>query len=291
MTRRLIASLAALFLALSVNTAVSQEDSVEWHEHDQWNWFKFHRNPTLGLAYGWVNNSLDGAAKPLFSSRLAELHFGGLRQNELDESESIVEHRNDYLFAGVATKDLGSRLNSGEIAFTAWRLGMVWEKGYGYKLTGALEGPSISLLTTQGVQWTNVALKSGITSGADSTLLGMYEGGIRFGTRSGAVVRFHMLPLLTLDAGYERSVVYRRHKFWEWLGGVVVAGGGDWLLDRFVDRILRSTPEGAPVVNFVLKSALSYGVYELRKKNGNWPFESEAPMSSETFMVGVTMVF
>jgi hypothetical protein len=114
---------------------------------------------------------------------------------------------------------------------------------------------------------------------------------LRFGTRNGAVVRFHILPLLAIDASYERSVVYRRHKFWEWLGGVIVQGSGDWLLDRFVDRILRSTPEAVPVVNFVLKNALSYGVYELRKKNGNWPFESEAPISNDTFMVGVTMVF
>lgn len=291
MISRLTASFAAVFIALSVGTAISQEDSVKWHDHHQWDWFKFHRNPTLGLTYGWVNNSLDGAAQSLFSPRLAELRFGGLRQNELEDSETIVEHRNDYLFVGVAAKDLGGQTNSGEIAFAAWRFGMAWEKGYGYKLTGAAEGPSINLLTTQGVQWTNVTLKGGITNGADSALLGMYEGGIRFGTRRGGLVRFHILPLLSLEAGFERSVVYRRHKFWEWLGGAIVEGGGEWVLNRFVDRILRSTPEAVPVVNFVLKNALSYGVYELRRKNGNWPFESEAPISSDTFMIGVTMVF
>lgn len=282
---------AIFFTCLFAGMAVGQEDSVKWQEHHHWNWFKYHRNPTISMVYGWMQSGLDGSTQSLYAPRSAELRLGGLRQFDVDESENIVEHRNDYLFLGVASKDLGATVNTGEIAFTDWRFGAGWEKGYGYKLTSATEGPAINLLTTHGAQWTNLALKGGITNGADSTVLGMYEGGLRFGMKSGAVVRFHILPLLALDASYERSVVYRRHKFWEWLGGVIVHGGGEALLDRFVDRILRSTPDAVPIVNFVLKNALSYGVYELRKKNGNWPFESEAPISNDTFMVGVTMVF
>jgi hypothetical protein len=291
MTTRDFVATSFLFIFLFASMAVGQEDSVRWQDNHHWDWFKFHRNPTMSIEYGWMQSSLDGSIQSFYAPRSAELRLGGLRQFDVDESESIVEHRNDYLFLGVASKDLGATVNPGEIAFTGWRCGGGWEKGYGYKLSSATEGPAINLLTSQGVQWTNFALKGGITNSADSTILGMYEGGLRFGTKSGAVLRFHILPLLALDASYERSVVYRRHKLWEWLGGVVVQGSGDWLLDRFVDRILRSTPEAVPVVNFVLKNALSYGIYELRKKNGNWPFESEAPISNDTFMVGVTMVF
>jgi hypothetical protein len=32
-------------------------------------------------------------------------------------------------------------------------------------------------------------------------------------------------------------------------------------------------------------------MYELRKKNGNWPFESEAPVTYDTWRIGMTMVF
>ncbi len=291
MTNRMIATTAFLFIVLCANMAVGQEDSAKSYEHNHWNWFRFHRNPTMSIVYGWMQSGLDGSTQPFYAPRSAEVRLGGLRQFDVDESDNIVEHRNDYLFLGVASKELGATVNAGEIAFTEWRFGAAWEKGYGYKLTSASEGPTINLLTSHGAQWTNLTLKGGITNGADSAILGMYEGGMRLGMKSGAVVRFHILPLLALDASYERSVVYRRLKFWEWLGSVVVQGGGDLLLDRFVDRILRSTPEAVPVVNFVLKNALSYGVYELRKKNGNWPFESEAPISNDTFMVGVTMIF
>jgi hypothetical protein len=291
MTRRISVVSGLLLILLCTGVAVGQDDSTRSYERHHWDWFKFHRNPTISLVYGWMQSSLDGSTQQFYSPRSAELRLGGLRQFDVDESVNIVEHRNDNLFLGVASKDLGGAVNPGEIGFTAWRFGGAWEKGYGYKLTGASEGPAINLLTSDGVQWTNLALKGGITNSADSAILGMYEGGVRFGTKSGAVVRFHILPLLAVDMSYERSAVYRRHKVWEWLGGVIVQGGGDWLLDRFVDRILRSTPEAAPAVNFVLKNALSYGVYELRKKNGNWPFASEAPISNDTFMIGLTMVF
>ncbi len=293
MNKKVVITGAILCLAFWTGVAAAQEDSVKWreHDHDRWIQFMSHRNPTLGLSYGWMQSSLDGAAQSLFSPRTAEVRLGGLLHRESYESEAIVEHRNDCLFLGVASSDLGGEPEPGEVKYAAWRFGGVWEDGYGYALAGSLEGPSINLLTSQGVQWTSFSLKGGITNSADSSLLGMYESGLRFGTRSGGMVRFHVLPLLAVDAGYERSVIYRRHKLWQWLGSVIVEGAGTWALDKFVERILRSTPEAVPVVNFVLKNALSYGVYELRKKDGNWPFDSEAPISNSTFMVGVTMVF
>jgi hypothetical protein len=287
-----IASLACLlFLALCSTAALSQEDSLVEHKNHRWFRFMYHRNPTLGLSYGWSNSSLEGTVQSLYSPRTAEIRIGGIKQDETDESEYVIEQRQDYAFLGTASHDLGQNPKAGEIGFTTWRFGCAWERGYGYALAGRANGPSISLITTKGLQWTNFALKGGITNGADSVLLGAYEGGMRFGTRSGAIVRVHLLPLLSLDAGYERSVVYRRLKFWPWLGSAIIEGGGDEILNKFVERILGSTPEAAPIVNFVLKSALAYGVYELRVKNGNWPFESEAPISNNAFTVGLMFVF
>jgi len=293
MNKNMVFTGVILCLTFWTGIAAGQEDSAVWREHDHDRWIRFmsHRNPTLGLSYGWTQSSLDGSTQSLYNPRSAEVRLGGLFHRDSDESEEVVEQKNDYLFLGVSTKDLGGEAEQGEILYTAWRFGGGWENGYGYELAGSPEGPSINLLTSQGVQLTNFRLKGGITNGADSLLLGMYESGLRFGTRSGGVLRFHIIPLLAVDAGYERSVIYRRHKFWEWLGSVIVEGGGTWALDRFVDRVLRSTPEAVPILNFVLKTALAYGVYELRMKNGNWPFESEAPISNSTFMVGVTMVF
>jgi hypothetical protein len=51
------------------------------------------------------------------------------------------------------------------------------------------------------------------------------------------------------------------------------------------------SPAAAPIVNFVLKNGLSYGMYQLRKEKMNYPFESEAPILNDTFKIGVTFIF
>ncbi len=281
-----------LLIGLSAATSYAQEDTL-WPgaAHRHWDEFIGHRSPTLSLTYGRTNSSLEGLVQPFFDPRSAEIRIGGLRSRATDESESIAEHRFDYLHLGVATNDLGGKVQEGEIGFTVWRFGCAWEDGFGYKFGESHESPTLNLLTSQGGQWTSFSNVKGISSSADSALMGMYKEGIRFGTRSAAVVRLRITPMLCVDASYERSVVYRRHKFWAWLGSAAVEGAGQWCIDRFVERILDSTPEAAPIVNFVLKNAVAYGVYELRTKDGNWPFASEAPMSNDTFMVGVTLIF
>jgi hypothetical protein len=283
----------ALMLLLCVCTwrGFGQDDSTWSRSHDKWNWFRWHRSPTLTLSYGFVQSGLEGLAQSAFAPRSLELRMGGGRVDEMSQSAYVVEHRNEYFSIMAANKDLGGQVNPGEISFASWSLGFSWERGYGYKFSSAAEGPAIYLLPVHGVQWTNFAVKSGITNGPDNALLGDYEGGMRFGTKGGGLIRFHLLPLLAVDVGYDRMVIYRRLKFWEWLGSVIVEGGGDWAVDRFAERVLDSSPGAAPIVNFVLKSAVSYGMYELRKKNGNWPFESEAPVTYDTWRIGMTMVF
>jgi hypothetical protein len=52
-----------------------------------------------------------------------------------------------------------------------------------------------------------------------------------------------------------------------------------------------SSPYAGPVVGFILKSALSYGIYELRQEKMNWPFSSAAPLSYDQVKFGMTFNF
>jgi hypothetical protein len=51
------------------------------------------------------------------------------------------------------------------------------------------------------------------------------------------------------------------------------------------------SPYAGPIVHFVLKNALSYGFYELRKKHMNWPVQTVAPLMYENYKVGLTFAF
>jgi len=67
--------------------------------------------------------------------------------------------------------------------------------------------------------------------------------------------------------------------------------GGYSLTDRFVKAVLRSSPYAAPIVDFFLKNAVSFAMYELRKEKMNWPFKSVAPLTFDTWKLGVTFRF
>ena len=93
------------------------------------------------------------------------------------------------------------------------------------------------------------------------------------------------------DAGYERSIVFQRHLFWKWAGSAIIEAAAQGLLDGFISEVFESTPAAGPIVNFLLKNALAYGIYELRQDKMNWPFSSEAPIAYDQFKFGVTFVF
>jgi hypothetical protein len=95
---------------------------------------------------------------------------------------------------------------------------------------------------------------------------------------------------MSIDASYERSIIFPRHLFWKWTGSVLIEAAGQWAVDGFVDRVLDSAPYAAPIVSFVLKNALSYGMYELRHDKMNWPFDTVSPLAYDQFKVGLTFV-
>jgi hypothetical protein len=126
---------------------------------------------------------------------------------------------------------------------------------------------------------------------ADIITTDLYNKTFRFGNSFQGGLQFKFTDNLGIDASYERSIVYSRHLFWKWGGSELIEVIGQGLIDKFVEEILDSTPAAVPVVNFVLKNALSYGLYELRQDKMNWPFETAPPLAFDTFKVGFTFVF
>jgi hypothetical protein len=66
---------------------------------------------------------------------------------------------------------------------------------------------------------------------------------------------------------------------------------GQTAIDGFIHAIMKSSPTAGPIINFVLKNALAYGLYELRRENMNWPFNSAEPLLFDSFKAGFTFTF
>lgn len=285
--------LRSSFLCVFLLAAAAPPLPAQWDDDDElWNDVQIWtgRRPLIDLSYGTLRQTVPGLVQEAGRRGSLELRLGSSRTDPLDDASSVLEVRRSALGVAMITTDLASPPEPPVLAATSWRVSAWRAHGYGYALDE--EGASALFLTTGGsLAWTRLAVDDPILTGPDRDLLGLWDGAFRFGTTVDAGIGVQLSPLVTVHGGFERSLVFRRHLFGKWLGSAALEGIAGWGLDRFIRRIERATPEAVPVVHFILRTALSTGFSQLRRKSMNWPFSSEAPLVDEGFRAGVTFVF
>lgn len=249
--------------------------------------FLFHHSPTISLCYGLSKNKLKNLDRSFADPGLAEIRLGFSSKEPEYDPENIFKYDFVYFSVTNIATDLGGESNHNDIQTDLWRLGLGREDGYGY----ALGKSSITLYNSSGIGWSELKVEDDELFPSDSALVSLWDDSFRFGIRREAGLKIQFIPLVSLDAGYERAIVFSRFVFWEALFSMALEDGAQFLLDKFIDQIGDSSPYAVPVVSFFLKNGLSYGIYELRKDKMNWPFDSAPPLCSDSFKFGLTFVF
>jgi hypothetical protein len=300
--RLLIITLAMLISipVYSQDDSTKTKDDWEWHwdDMDDWeNWvvdygFKKSR-PAISLQYGLAEISRTDIQSQFVDPALLELKLGYIKERSAWQTDNIIKHSYKYLYLSNESNKLAGKEATGtEIESDKWRFGAGWSSGYGYKLG---ENSAIIPYYSYTLNWSNINFMypDVLTLVPDSDLekLNLYDESFRFGTSAEGGVRVKLIENLMLDAGYERSIVFQRHLFWKWAGSALIEVAAQGLLDSFINEVFKSSPAAGPVVNFLLKNALAYGIYELRQEKMNWPFPSEPPIAYDQFKFGVTVVF
>ncbi len=299
----------ALSLIVFVSSAFAQEDSVKntenwnwhWDDEDDWEWkwdgdfdFGFSKShPAISLNYGLAQIDRNNISKDFVKPNLLELKLGYIKDKSAWGKEDLVNHTyRNIFFANESNKLSGKESDGSEIESEMWRIGFERSKGYGYKLG---ESSSVILYNGYTLNWSRIDFKYPdvltILPDKEIETLNLYDESFRFGTSGLSGIRLRMLDNLMIDASYERSIVFERHLFWKWAGSVIIESAAQGLLDKFIDEIFESSPYAGPVVSFVLKNAITYGVYELRQEKMNWPFNTESPLAYNQFKFGLTFVF
>ena len=294
-----------IILLLSQSVILSQDDEDTGRNKDRhWhNWKRelnilrdsFGGHPTISFNYGLSEISLDGFPGKFTKPNLLELKLGYTKQNEMWDNDDILNYSFKYLVLSNISTELSEKANNGlDFDTKMWRFGFGKATGYGYKMGNA----AFILYHATTLMWSRVELIPGppiyTASGfapIDRGTIDEFNKTFRFGTSAEGGIRIEATRNVTFEGSYERSIIFKRHLFAKWAGSAILEGIGQSLLDHFVDEIFESSPKIAPVVNFVLKNALSYGIYELRQTKMNWPFSSEAPLSYGQFKFGLTFVF
>ena len=295
----LLSLMLCSFSSFAQQDTTKTDEDWEWHWDDMDDWdewvadygFKKSR-PAMSLQYGLANMSRTDIQSQFVDPALLELKLGYIKNRDAWQTDYIIKQSYKYLYLSNESNKLAGKEAAGtEIESDMWRFGAGWSSGYGYKLG---ESSAIIPYYSYTLNWSNInfgypdALPD---TSQDIQTLNLYDESIRFGTSSEGGVRVKIIENLMLDAGYERSIVFQRHLFWKWAGSAIIEVAAQGLLDSFINEVFKSSPAAGPVVNFLLKNALAYGIYELRQDEMNWPFGGEPPIAYDQFKFGVTVVF
>lgn len=272
------------------STEVEENGDVhwKWEWDEEWEVWK-NKRPAISLNYGLSDISREDLQYPFADNNLIELKLGYTSTKTTKYADFIEKHNYNYLFLNRNTTNLaGGSETSSDIETKIWQFGSGWSKGYGYKIG---DDAAIIPYFTSSITWTNIDFADDALSPNDERIKQLYDETIRFGSSSEAGIRIRPTSLIMFEAGYERSIVFERHLFWKWAGSGIIEIAAHGLLDAFIKEIFKSSPEAGPIVYFVLKSALGYGLYELRQEKMNWPFSSAPPIAMNNVKFGVTFTF
>ncbi|NCQ17734.1 MAG: hypothetical protein COZ80_03685 [Ignavibacteria bacterium CG_4_8_14_3_um_filter_37_9] len=286
-----IVSLLVLFVSV---TAQAQEEDDDWFYDDEDSYHNFnidfhlHGNPTIETNYGFSKNSLNLLTGKFNKANLAELKLGYTNEYNVSNTESIMKYNSSYFGISNSSYKLAKKSVSSDLDGDMWRFAAGWDRGYGYKPS---QKSAIIFYNGNAFTLSRLKIDNPIPDIADSLSLNMFRDAFRYGQKTEAGMKIQIIPQLVLNASYERAQVFPRWLFWKWAGGAIIEVAAQSMVDEFVDKILDSTPMAAPVINFLLKNGLSYGIYELRKDKMNWPFNTPAPFMTDSYKFGVTFIF
>lgn len=266
----------------------TEDEWVEWDWDEDWdvdfNVWNSDDNPTISVMYG------QGGFK---QSYLSDMPFGELRlgyggTTVYKRKDFLTNYDASYLTYSIQSATFGEKKDAALVESKLTRFGMGWDEGYGYNLGG---NASLNLYNTFGIGWSKLELVDSVVNPVDYNYLSDYRDAYRFGIRGEAGISLSPIPNLSFNAGYERAIVYPRVLFWKTAGSLLAESVAGWAVEEFVDRILHNSPAVAPVMNFVLRSALIYGAYELRRDESNFPFNGVEPVAHDTFKFGISFIF
>ncbi len=302
-----------IFLSLIFTSSLLAQDSYkynynyDWEDWYDYNWEFDYDRPFIEFNYGFGEPKHEDFNADFAKIGLLELKLGYLKESELIHY-NIDDREEGFVFGSVLSPELSSvDPTLQEFESKLWRFGFATRNTLGYY------GDYFSILPyhQEGFAWSqlvNNPLEDPIiyTTGnggfigdpltlekmeSDYKIIERYHDAFRFGTVAEGGIRLEFVNSISVNAGYEASVIFPRHLFWKHAGSYIIQKAGQGALTYFIDEITDSSPIAGPIVNFILQNGYSYAFYSLMKKDMNWPFSTETPLTYETFKFGLTFTF
>jgi hypothetical protein len=242
--------------------------------------------PFLEVDYGMTTPQFKGASVDFKTIGLLEFKLG---YKDVDfEDKGVISIWESYFFASFANADLGSSGGEGDVdsKFNRFGIGNRFGRGFQRKSIG------VDLYNQDAANWTEVSAADYDAADPEAqAIFDRYGSQYRFGQLMEAGMNFRFSPSFAVSAGLEGAIVYPRYVFWPWLGSVAIYSVTQGAVEYFADEIIDPSPRAGRVLYFLLKAGVSLGYYLASRDNMNWPFDSETPLTLESFKLGATYTF
>ncbi len=258
-----------------------------WPKCKSENRYLDHHSPTMEFLYGKTQSTLENSFPKLADNFNFEARLGMTTTKVIANSDYIVRYDFNYASLNHVNSSLGKvDPDLGDIGTKSWRVTLSGNQGYGWKIG---KESAVILYHGNGLAWNWVDFTDTLQSFAPTA--NTFGEGTRFGQQYEGGIKIKVFKNLTIGAGYETNQIYPRFLFWKWAGSSLVESSGHGLADWFIGKVKKSSPAIVPVVDFVLHNAISFGIYELRKNDMNWPFETADPLVQNNFRVSMGFNF
>ncbi len=248
---------------------------------------------SFSLSYGKATLQVPDVWIPFQSLDELEFRLGGLSTTALKRTPSVAKADCDDLYVQMARSDIVSGLNSSLHRASAWRGGFSLGSGYAYMRDSTR--PDWAFIHSGGLCWqslhTEVAQSGTIAADKnDRQIVQELKGG--FATHSGFSIHYGLSSTIGVQLCYERNMIFQGFSFSNWLGSLTLEGLCQLALSStLIKRIEAKSPVSVPLAALVLRSAVSYGFYELRRSSQHFPFGGAEPLMSDALRLGLTFAF
>lgn len=225
---------------------------------------------------------------PLARSIPAEIEYGFLRINDKLDIEDIFSFSSEF----ISLTNLSSHLKPRSIANHGittdnWRFSAGMDNGFGYRIGDS----RLFLYHTGALSLNRIDFEIDASNEHDREIIKKMDVKYKFGTFFSGGLRYSLTPSVLAEVGYEHMLVFPDYNFWSWFGGWMIDNLAQRTIDFFEDDLMKYHGRDYPWVKFIYRNAVSLILYEFRRSQSFWPFESEAPLSYDGVKIGFTIVF
>ena len=221
-------------------------------------------------------------------SNIIDVKIGFTDMFKVSGTDKILEEDFNYIHISRFDKLSNTDEAGPDLNVRAWQIGLGNLQGYGWRTGG---NSSVTMYNASSMVWTNLNFEEEQINSENSSAINVFDDRVRFGSKFEAGVKARLIDNIGIQVAYERSHIFPHHKVWYWLGSEIVQGIGNGLASVFIDAVKKSSPALVPIVDFIFRNGISYGMYELRSKKMNWPFNTVPPFEFESFKLGTTFYF